>query len=462
MTTRRARLLAGLLLLLLFAAPRAALGVAPTPTLPTAGTAPTVLPAASPAPTTAAANEPPVPPLRERFTPRDGDRVTYVAPGVIHVARTVEEEPWRINVLLFDTTATQFDLKAALGDDWLSGRTQTSYLVAKNGALAGVNGDLFNNNGVPQGLTLSDSKVAVAPKHRATFAWSKERKPLIGYFTQQWTWQAEAEAADGERFPIQLLNWSCEYGVLCLYNRFAQVVPAGIDDVKVLVGPRGSVLDVIEAAAVNVPTGTQVLVGTGKAATWLLEHMAVDTPVTITTTTDPPLDQFSQGISGGPIILRDGGFIQDCLCTLGDCSVAQERGPLEVGDVGVDNLFSGPVCEDFDFDWKLGHYFWKLMPRTGIAYDKAQQTLIVAQVDGYQAGYSRGMTQKEFADLLREFGADTAMELDGGGSSTMVIENRVVNQPSDQTGERFVANGLLFFWTPITGLPQARAPARAE
>jgi len=367
-------------------------------------------------------------------------------------------------VLLFDMARPEFGVKTGLGDGWLSGRTRTSYLVAQNKALAGVNGDLFNSVGVPQGLTIVDSQIAIAPKYRATFAWSKSGEPFIGYFTKRWTWDAAVTTANGETAALQLLNWPCDYGQICLFNRFAQMVPAELGDVKVLVGPQGQAYKIVEGRATTVPTGTTVLRGTGAGAEWLLENIALDETVEIVTRTDRPLDDVAQAISGGPIILRDGKFVQDCMCTLNDCRVAKQRGPVELGALYDDDdlIFRGPLCEDFDFDWKMTHYFWSLIPRTGIAFDAQKQTLIVAVVDGYQPGFSRGMTQVEFAKLLLEFGAAEAMELDGGGSATMVLEDSVLNQPSDDSGERYVANSLLFLWNEQKPLPQMAPELRVE
>jgi exopolysaccharide biosynthesis protein len=72
------------------------------------------------------------------------------------------------------------------------------------------------------------------------------------------------------------------------------------------------------------------------------------------------------------------------------------------------------------------------------------------------------MTQREVADLMLEFGTDTAMELDGGGSSTMVVDDAPVNRPSDGSGERYVANALLFFWREPEAVPQVGVPVRGE
>ncbi|MCG8346299.1 MAG: phosphodiester glycosidase family protein [Chloroflexales bacterium] len=369
-------------------------------------------------------------PLRSRFLARPDDEVTMVTPGVAHIQR-VTDDPLRINILLFDLTAPEFALRPALGDGWLAGRYRTSYMAQQNGAIAAVNGDLFSSEGTPQGLMIVNSQVVTAPKYRATFAWSPELGPFIGYFTREWTWVAEVIAPGRKRAPLHLLNTFCPMGSICLFNHYIRYLNASNNDARVVLDATGEVQSIVQGKALKIPRGVQVLQGKGQGAKWLLQHLEVGDTVDIDITTDPLLSTYTQAISGGPIILQDGEFVQDCLCALRDCSEAKEKG-----------LF----CEDFTTDWKQRHYLWVRMPRTGIGFDKERQTLVVAVVDGYQRGYSRGITQEEFADLLREFGAYTAMELDGGGSSTMVLQDEVVNQPSDETGERYVANALLFFW----------------
>jgi exopolysaccharide biosynthesis protein len=69
-------------------------------------------------------------------------------------------------------------------------------------------------------------------------------------------------------------------------------------------------------------------------------------------------------------------------------------------------------------------------------------------VDGRQPFYSTGATFQELAELLKDLGAQFAMALDGGGSSTMVIEGEngkpvILNSPIDSYipgRERPVAN----------------------
>lgn len=81
-------------------------------------------------------------------------------------------------------------------------------------------------------------------------------------------------------------------------------------------------------------------------------------------------------------------------------------------------------------------------PRTAVAKLKDGKFLMVA-VDGRQPGYSVGMSLQELAEMLLEIGATDAMNLDGGGSTTMVLDGKVVNRPSDKEGERKVSDALI-------------------
>src|SRR5688572_4454673 len=81
-------------------------------------------------------------------------------------------------------------------------------------------------------------------------------------------------------------------------------------------------------------------------------------------------------------------------------------------------------------------------PRTAVAKLKDGKFLMVT-VDGRQPGGSVGMSLYELADYLLSIGAVDAMNLDGGGSTTMVLDGKVVNTPSDKEGERKVGDAIL-------------------
>jgi exopolysaccharide biosynthesis protein len=81
-------------------------------------------------------------------------------------------------------------------------------------------------------------------------------------------------------------------------------------------------------------------------------------------------------------------------------------------------------------------------PRTAVAKMKDGKFLMIT-VDGRQPGVSVGMSLYELADYLLSIGAVDAMNLDGGGSTTMFLDGRVVNTPSDKEGERKVSDAIL-------------------
>lgn len=81
-------------------------------------------------------------------------------------------------------------------------------------------------------------------------------------------------------------------------------------------------------------------------------------------------------------------------------------------------------------------------PRTAVAFDTDARVMWMIVVDGRQGSYSSGMTLAELTEVLLALGADEAINMDGGGSSVMVIGRRPTSRPSDAEGERRVANAL--------------------
>ena len=105
-------------------------------------------------------------------------------------------------------------------------------------------------------------------------------------------------------------------------------------------------------------------------------------------------------------------------------------------------LLKGEVAADLDDE--------ELDPRTALGMNRNGRYLYLVVVDGRQPLYSQGVTFRGLAELLKEYGAFTAMSLDGGGSSTLVIEGEngmpeILNSPIDNYipgRERPVGNHL--------------------
>ena len=94
-------------------------------------------------------------------------------------------------------------------------------------------------------------------------------------------------------------------------------------------------------------------------------------------------------------------------------------------------------------------------PRTAIGLNNGGNILIIVVVDGRQSGYSEGVNLHELATIMRNNGARDAINLDGGGSSTLVIQNEngvydVLNSPVHQGisgNQRPVGNHLGVYLT---------------
>jgi hypothetical protein len=105
-------------------------------------------------------------------------------------------------------------------------------------------------------------------------------------------------------------------------------------------------------------------------------------------------------------------------------------------------------------------YETELQPRTAVALSQDSQTLLLILVDGRQPNYSEGVSLTELGQIALEYGGYTALNLDGGGSTTLVIEDEdgeplILNSPIDNYipgRERPVANHLGIFAQQVSSL----------
>ena len=119
---------------------------------------------------------------------------------------------------------------------------------------------------------------------------------------------------------------------------------------------------------------------------------------------------------------------------------AQQSNLMEVTGAGVMLVQNGQVVNNSALPQSADD------PRTAIGYT-ANNIVYMLVVDGRAPGYSRGAKYDLLSGIMKALKVETAVNLDGGGSSTKVIRNpvsdalKVINRPSDATGARSVANG---------------------
>ena len=362
-------------------------------------------------------------------------KVEQLAPGVVYHKIHLLEGPWWIHVIEVDLPeawAAGVRLRTAMGHSERGGVQKTSSLAS--GALAGINGDYLYTSKTSHtaGLQIHAGSLIRTPQRQSAFAISGAGKPLIAVYQME----LGVLTAAGEDLRAQGFNREPSSKELVVYNHYAQVWH---DSVR---AARGFLLQGLHGeSTINDTVITRVQQVRRRAwplflepGQWLLAAGAEYDASSLITPGDtvrlycrlpPAHDKLVEAVGGGPRILRDGAI------------------SIEVEKERLSRTFAD-----------------ERHPRTAIGYSQNGQVLFLIAVDGRQPGHSVGMSLQELAEFMRmrladfSFAKENAyqgLNLDGGGSTTMVVGDQVVNSPSDPTGERPVANALLVVAPPEGG-----------
>lgn len=297
-------------------------------------------------------------------------------------------------------------LRPALARNGTFGRARTSEAARRAGAVAAVNGGFFTGGGDPLGCLVIDGEVLSEPIPERTCAGITDDGYLLFdklRLDAAATTELNGVAIDGinrTRAANEIVIYRPEFGATTQTNLHgAEVVVAG-EAVQQVADGRG------DSA---IPPGGYVLSGHGRGRTALLAAFKPGDRVMlrvrlIPASGDPRWEGVRHIFGGGPRLLANGQF---------------------AGGEG----FRVSLSE-------------RRHPRTAIAR-LADGRIVLAVVGGRQPYHSLGMTLVELAALLRALGATDALNLDGGGSSTLVVRGTVINLPSDEFGERPVSDVLL-------------------
>ena len=117
------------------------------------------------------------------------------------------------------------------------------------------------------------------------------------------------------------------------------------------------------------------------------------------------------------------------------------RAPHAVSGAGL-LMLNGRELPDWDAEKIATGFETTRHPRTLIGVD-AQNAIWLVTVDGRNPSLSLGMSFTELQRLSRRLGLRSALNLDGGGSTTMTVTGRIVNHPSDPGGARPVSDAIV-------------------
>ncbi len=337
------------------------------------------------------------------------ERSYRVVPGVRYRQWDQRDARGKIRAYLLkaDLRTPGLSLEYA-GTPEVAARDELTDILARDRAVAGINGDFFDigDTGAPLGVGIDGTRVLHGPSQGwvRSFLLPVKGAATVGELPVQ------ASVPTAPDLGITSVNsWRIPVHGIGLYTKewgrapgYAVTDGARPKDVRQVVIQDG----VVVSNTVEVSTGTaikgRVLIGRGTGAVRLNRQLPVGTRARVVLEAAEDADQDVEvAISGSMVLLRDGR--------------------IQTDDDG------------------------EMHPRTAVGVDTDTGRILMLVVDGRQ-DFSRGYTLLELARLMKKLGAEEALNLDGGGSSTMVTRRpsgrtRVANSPSDGQ-QRPVPNGL--------------------
>lgn len=351
-----------------------------------------------------------------------------IARGVTLMEIKDRRGPNRIRVLKI-TPASSVTLDVALATDELPGHETTSSMARRAGALAAINGDFTllpgsAGSGRPVNTFIEDGHLKASP-----LIWGRnfsinqdETAARVGH-TRLRSWVISPY---GERWNVRATN-----PVDPIPSGFTMYTPAGG---KLFAPPSNS------CAARLLATG---VFGWNGDRDGVSRDLTVDEVIC----RQRPIKRLGGNVLTAPLGSRAAVELSAGLFAGQSVGYGWSFNRPEVLDTigGNPNLVEGgrvvgAGCE--------GAYFCDRNPRTGIGIT-AEGKILLVTVDG-RSSSSVGMTLGQFGNLFSYLGAESAINLDGGGSTTMVVRDRIANVPSGAF-ERPVGSALLVLPGPDRG-----------
>lgn len=339
-------------------------------------------------------------------------------PGVEHaqVEHKIGEDPVKINLLRLDLTKVY--LHAKLGMDQIVGTETTSSIAARHGAVAAINSGFFRLDnsifaGTPAGVLKIGTFLSESNNGRTALEIlnSSHRTDVVIERVNMWS-QINVE---DELYDVGINRQRGENDVVVYTNEFSRTTLTDSKGVEFIV-MNGIIRGVYDArGSTIIPATGFVISASGTKRELFMKILRSGTAVFKT--------YKSSSAQDGPAV------------------AGMNLAHNVIG--GVPQLIkNGKIDITWEQEKASRAFVFNRHPRTAVAKMKNGKFLMIT-VDGRQPGVSVGMTLPELADYLLALGAVDAMNLDGGGSTTMVLDGTVVNKPSDPTGERKIGDAIL-------------------
>lgn len=317
-----------------------------------------------------------------------------IAPGVVH---KVYRSSMYINVLDVDLKNNALQVKPVLAGESFNRLEEVKDQAQKAQAIAAVNGNYFKRDGTPLGTLIIDGEWISGPIFdRTCLGITDDGRVLVDRVTLHG--KLETSNPDAPSIWVNNINQPRRSGshLIAYTRRWGPSVQMAYDGTLIAVDATGRVVDK-QPRSVGIPWGGFVL---SDSKVSHIAHLNVGDLVNLSWQPGPSeWKRVVHAVSGGPVLIRDG------------------------------KLYVGLKDENFRKSWTGNH----IHARTAIGVT-ADRHLILATIEGPH-------TLWDVAKFLKKLGAVDALNLDGGGSTTMVINGATVTK-NRSTFERRVASSV--------------------
>lgn len=342
--------------------------------------------------------------------------------GIAYTNVVIPSEPWSIHLVKIERASSRFEIQsphAGSGALGLSTLRDQIAAVGTERTVAAINGGFYRRDsayaGAARGLQIVAGEVISAPAGNVCFWVDIGGEPHLTNVTSQF----QITTPDGKITPFGLNEERKDNGVV-LYT------PA--------IGPSTRTTNGLEV----------VLERAGNR--WLPLRMGQHYSVRVREVRsggDTPLSPDVMVLSFGPGIAKQFGELKSNvvlqISTASSPSLSLARGALCGGPVLIRDGKRQKIRAEADAAYEFSSML-EQHPRSAIGWN--EDSFFLVEVDGRQKDLSVGMTLEELSTFLAKLGCKEAMNLDGGGSSTLWYDGEVRNNPCDGY-ERTIANSLV-------------------
>ena len=304
-----------------------------------------------------------------------------------------------VHILRIEALSNKIQVLPILANEGIAQREILSSMAKRYNAVAGINGSYFTWRGDPIGTLIINRKLISSPLYkRSVFGITEDDTLIFGNPDFSGTLRSgnisvKIDAVNQPRRGSSLVVFTPEYA--------RSTLTAEIGKEFVLV--KGKIVGIHTKDALIPPDGVVVSAGGVKAS--LLSSLKLGQSVELDYSIDKPWNSIKHALCGGPRLLANG----------------------KVSINGKEEKFDNSIIN--------GRH-----PRTAVAMTFDGDLLLIV-VDGRKKD-SIGMKLSELAEYLQRLGCMHAINLDGGGSTAMYLNGKIINRPSDGS-ERRISNGIL-------------------